>query len=63
MHQDLVQFKIKSRVMLGNASVFQFATHKHKDEKIQNYNFACFLWVWYLVAHNEGRIEAEGVWE
>ena len=33
---------------------------------MQNYNFACyfyFVWVWNLVAHMEGAMEAEGVWE
>jgi len=31
MNQNSIQEEIKSRVMLGNASVFQFTIHKHKD--------------------------------
>ena len=30
-NQNLIQEEIKSRVMLGHASVFQFVIHKHKD--------------------------------
>ena len=38
--------------------------HSLNTAKIQNYNFACcFVWVWNLVANNEGGTWAEGVWE
>ena len=42
--------------------VFQFAIQKFKDYDTQIYNFVrCFVWVWNLVAHTEGGMQAEGV--
>ena len=51
-------------LMFGAESfVFQAANQKFKDQDIYNYNFACFVWVWNLVADIAGGKEAEGVWE
>ena len=51
--------EIRSRFKSGNScyySVFQFAIQKYKDWDIQNCKFACcFVWVWNLVAHIEGK--------
>jgi len=51
-HQNYIQEEIKSRLKSGNACyhsvqnlVFQFAIQKFEDYDIQNYNFACFVWM------------------
>jgi hypothetical protein len=41
---------------LAEYIVFQFVIHKYENEDIQNFSFTfCFVWVWNLVFHTEGR--------
>ena len=52
-----------SQEMVAEFLVFQFVIEKSKDQDGQNFNFACFVLVWNLVAHTEEGNWAKSVWE
>jgi len=51
------------KLFLEESFAFQFSICKHKDQDIQNCNFAYFIWVCSLVLHSEGGTHAAGVRE
>jgi hypothetical protein len=68
-NQNAIQEDTMSRFKSGNACYHSVqnlfsSSLLSKNLNIKNSNFACcFVWVWNLVAHIEGRTYVEGVWE
>ena len=65
MNKDQEQIEVGECYLSSGAEsfIYQFVIQKYKDQDIQNCYSACFVWVWGLASHPEGRTEAEGVHE
>jgi len=57
MNKDQEQIEVGECYLSFGAEsyVFQFAIQKYKDQDTQDCYSACFVWVWGLASHPEGR--------